>query len=142
MTVLRHGLVCEDAVCFNQPLTYSVKANEKTIVLKSKHSLVSLWPKEIRDNLKVESLDKYKTFFSQLQAVQKKLTNTENKFLLQMERKMQNRVRQNYPDGSQKVQNKFKELTLRRIKKFKPQFLIEKDERFAKHSRPLFGYLT
>ena len=32
--------------------------------------------------------------------------------------------------------------TLKRINNFKPEFLVNKDERYAKYSKPLSGYVT
>ena len=53
----------------------------------------------------MHSLDKYRIFFTQVQAVQKKLCTPDNKYILDMEIKMQKRVEENYPLGSQKVQD-------------------------------------
>ena len=51
-------------------------------------------------------------------------------------------VRKNYPVGNPVIQDHFKNRTLKRINNFKPQFLADKDERYAKHAKPLCGYVT
>ena len=88
------------------------------------------------------SLDKYRIFFTQVQAVQQKLCTPDNNYILDMEIKMQKRVEENYPLSSQKVQDWVKHRGLERINQFKPQFLIDKDERYAKFAKPLSGYIN
>lgn len=68
MTVLHKGLVGEDAVVFNQTLPYSIKTHEKTVLLRAKRENAYKWVEEIKNNLKVNSLDKYRIFYTQVQA--------------------------------------------------------------------------
>ena len=132
MTVTRQGLVGEDAVVFNQPLAYSIKTNERTTLLRSKSENVNRWPDDIKDRLKVHFLDKYQVFFSQSQIKQERLNLIENKQVLQMEVNMQDRVQKNYPNAIRPIQEIIKAKALKRINNFKPEFLRNKDERWAK----------
>lgn len=88
MTVLRKGLIGEDAAIFNQTLPYSIKTKEKSSLLRCKIEHASKWPEDIQKNLKIHSFDKYKIFFSQLQTKQKKLTTPANQYILKMEKMM------------------------------------------------------
>lgn len=142
MTIFYHGLVAEDAVCFNQPLCYSVKTNERAVLLRCPYEKACNWPEEIQNNLKMNTLDKYRVFLNQVQALQEKLNTADNKYILEMESKMQKRVRKNYPVGNIIIQSHFKAKSLKRINNFKPQFIVNKDERYAKFSKPLYGYVT
>ena len=69
MTTIRHGLVGEDAAVFNQPLAYSIKTNERVTSLRARADNIKKWTPEIRDTLKMHSLDKYRIFFTQVQSV-------------------------------------------------------------------------
>lgn len=55
---------------------------------------------------------------------------------------MQKRVKKNYPLCSQKVKDQIKAQALKRYENFKPSVIVNKDERFAKVSKPLHGYVT
>ena len=59
-----------------------------------------------------------------------------------MQTKMQKRVQKNYPVANNLVQDRFKAQALKRINNFKPGYLVTKDERWAKYSKPLSGYVT
>ena len=59
-----------------------------------------------------------------------------------MEQKMNKRIKKNYPLCSRKVQQAIKTKALKRINNFKPEFLVNKDERYARYAKPLSGYLT
>ena len=58
ITVVRHGLIGEDAVVFKQPMQYSVKTNERTVLLRQRADLAKKWPEDIQNTLKMHSLDK------------------------------------------------------------------------------------
>lgn len=88
MTTIKHGLVGEDALVFGQPLAYSIKSNDRVVLLRVRADQVKKWPSEIQNNLKMHSLDKYRVFFTQVQAVQVKLTTPDNRYILDMETKM------------------------------------------------------
>ena len=55
---------------------------------------------------------------------------------------MNKRIKKNYPLCSRKVQQAIKTKALKRINNFKPEFLVNKDERYARYAKPLSGYLT
>jgi hypothetical protein len=74
--------------------------------------------------------------------VQEKLNEPDNRITLRVETKMQKRVKKNYPSGTERVQSRFKVQSLNRVNNFKPEFLRNKDERLAKDSMPLSGYIT
>ena len=44
MTTIKHGLVGEDAVIFNQKLAYSIKSNERVNVLRARADQAKKWP--------------------------------------------------------------------------------------------------
>lgn len=52
--------------------------------------------------------------------MQEKLNTADNKHILEMESKMQKRVRKNYPVGNIIIQSHFKAKSLKRINNFKP----------------------
>jgi RNase H-fold protein (predicted Holliday junction resolvase) len=51
-------IVCEDAVVFRQPLSYSLKTSSRVIALRCLASSAYTWSDEIKNVLKVNSLDK------------------------------------------------------------------------------------
>jgi len=140
--VITNGLVGEDCLVFDQPLAYSIKTIERTSLLRSKAEHARKWPVEIQNNLKMASLDKYKIFYSQVQAVQEKLNSAENRRELRFETKMQKRLQKNYPVAIKPLQDRLKAQSLLRLNNFKPEFLVNKDERFVRDSKPLQGYVT
>ena len=64
MTQVNHGLVCEDAVSFGEPLSYSVKTKQQSVLFRCPFEAAKVWPAEITDNLKVYTLDKYRVFLT------------------------------------------------------------------------------
>ena len=78
----------------------------------------------------------------QIQAKQKKLNTAKNQHILNMESGMQKKLYENYPNASNALQERIKAKVLKRIGNYKPQFLINKDERWAKFSKPLNGYVS
>ena len=66
MTVIKKGLVGEDAVVFDQVLPYSIRTHERTTLLRAKRSYAEKWYEEIQNNLKVNTLDKYRIFYTQI----------------------------------------------------------------------------
>ena len=92
MTTIKDGLVGEDAVMFNQPLAYSIKTNQRSVLLRTTAEHVQRWPIDIKNQSKMLFMEKYRIFFTQVQTVQEKLNKLENKHILNMETKMQKRV--------------------------------------------------
>ena len=92
MTTVRAGLLGEDAIIFDQPLPYSIKTDERCVVLRTPTEDAKKWPIDIHNALKMKSLDKYKVFYTQVHKVQQKLNTYDNKHILLMETKMQKRV--------------------------------------------------
>ena len=88
MTVVKTGLVAEDAVVFNQVLPYSIKTHERATLLRAKREYAQKWYEEIQNNLKTNTLDKYRIFYTQIQTCQEKLNELQNRMILRMETKM------------------------------------------------------
>ena len=63
---MHHGLVCEDAVTFEETLSYSVKTYGRAVLLRCPLSLAVKWPDEVQSNLKVHILAKYRVFYKQV----------------------------------------------------------------------------
>ena len=64
MTTVRAGLLGEDAIIFDQPLPYSIKTDERCVVLRTPTEDAKKWPIDIHNALKMKSLDKYKVFYT------------------------------------------------------------------------------
>ena len=92
MTTIKDGLVGEDAVMFNQPLAYSIKTNQRSVLLRTTVEHVQKWPIDIKNQSKMLFMEKYRIFFTQVQTVQENLNKLENRHILKMETKMQKRV--------------------------------------------------
>ena len=59
-------LVAEDAIYFNQKLSYSVRTHTYVVALRVSASDAYKWPSEIPKALKIYSLDKYRHMFTRI----------------------------------------------------------------------------
>jgi len=79
------SLVCEDAIMFQQPLIYSIKTNSQILAWRYPRELALLhFPNEIKDQLKVNSLSKYRWLFERMDGLEKQLGEIENYGVLQL----------------------------------------------------------
>jgi hypothetical protein len=73
------NLVGEDAVMFQQPLIYSLKTKTQVLAWRYPRELAQLhFPSEIKDELKVNSLPKYRWLFERMDRFETQLSEIEN----------------------------------------------------------------
>ena len=68
------NIVCEDAIMFNQLLIYSLKCSKNVIAWRYPREMVlKHFPSELKSELSISSLPKYRFLFERLNRVEQQL---------------------------------------------------------------------
>jgi hypothetical protein len=94
----QYNFLCEDALFFRQPLIYSLKAKTRTLLWRCKKAM--LWPEEVMQDLRLQSLVKYQWLLQRIDRVEQQLGEVGCYGELQMAKQIEEKAKKNNPSGN------------------------------------------
>ena len=97
--------LCEDSGLFDMTLSYTAVAKTDVIVYRiSVHEMLSSWPKECLNDMKIKVMEKYRWFYERLIKIEELLIgNKANRSLLSGATEIEKHTKLNYPQGNTQV---------------------------------------
>ena len=104
----------EDSGLFNIPLSYTAVAKSDVLVYRiTSQNLLSTWPKECINEMKVKVLDKYKLYYERLIKIESYLTqDKKNAHLISGSQQIEKHTIKNYPGGNIHIREALKKTHL------------------------------
>ena len=122
-------------------MIYSIVTKTKSVIFVLPAANAHL-PLECIKTLKVQAMDKYSWVNKRVLTVEAHLGQKDLKEKIWLAAAVENKSKENYPVGSEKIRDTIKTIYMNRIDDNPNVFLTTQNSRLYKDSKPLLGYIT